>query len=299
MAKNLIVVIPTCNRRDLLKRTLCSLCNCKLPANFRQTIVVENGSQKLAESIANEVKQKLNVRYTYMPTGNKSLALNTVLNEIEDSLIIFFDDDVRMDPGILEAYANASRGKDSGEFYGGPFQVDYVKKPPQWLREFLPRAAVGWSLGTEPRQIRKGQAFMGFNWAAFSGDLKNLNGFSIEHGPGSKTKALGQETEMEGRLMDRGISGHYVPSAMVWHYVPPERCSPKFASIQAYRWGIQGGLRTRGSYLPTFRNWVAAAVKTLLKLGSSHPGAFFAHYMKFRYNTGVIRGRLIRLTGKN
>ena len=58
---------------------------------------------------------------------------------------------------------------------------------------------------------------MGFNWAAFSEDLKKLNGFSVEHGPGSKTKALGQETEMEGRLMDRGISGYYVPSAMVWH----------------------------------------------------------------------------------
>ena len=111
MAKNLVVVIPTCNRRDLLKRTLSSLCNCKLPANFRETIVVENGSQKVAESIANEFKQKLNVRYTYLPTGNKSLALNTVLNEIEDSLIIFFDDDVRMDPGILEAYAERVQGK--------------------------------------------------------------------------------------------------------------------------------------------------------------------------------------------
>ena len=139
---------------------------------------------------------------------------------------------------------------------------------------------------------------MGFNWAAFSKDIKNLNGFSIDHGPGSKTKAVGQETEMEGRLMDSGISGRYVPLAMVWHYVPPERCSKKFASIQAYRWGIQGGLRYRGSFKPPLRHWFVSGIKTFLKIGSSDPGLFFAPYMRFRYNSGFIKGRLIRLTRK-
>ena len=155
MAKSLVVVIPTSNRLDLLKRTLDSFSDCSLPAIYREAVVVENGAKQVAESVAAQFKGKINLRYIYTPTGNKSHALNTVLETIEDSLVIFFDDDVRMDPGILEAYADASKGKDSGEFYGGPFQVDYVKPPPQWLREFLPRAAIGWNLGAEPRKIRK------------------------------------------------------------------------------------------------------------------------------------------------
>ena len=260
--------------------------------------MVENGPQKVAESIANEFKKKLNIRYTYLPTGNKSLALNTVLAEIDDSLIVFFDDDVRMDPDVLEAYAEASYGKESREFYGGPFQVDYVMPPPAWMTEILPKAAVGWSLGDKPKRIRKGQAFMGFNWAAFSNDLKKLNGFSVDHGPGSKTNAVGQETEMEGRLMDSGIIGYYVPLAMVWHYVPHERCSIKFASSQAYRWGIQGGLKYQGSLTPIIRRWVKFGLKTLLKIGSPNPGKFYMPYMAFRYNTGIIWGRFIRVNGK-
>ena len=297
MAEKMVVVIPTSNRSDLVKRTLNSLADCRFPTNYRETILVENGSRKVAEPIAKIFREKLNVRYIYLSNGNKSLALNTVLETIEDSLIIFFDDDVRLDPGVLEAYAEASKGKDSGEFYGGPFQVDYVNPPPEWFKEFLPSAAVGWSLGDKPQWIRKGQAFLGFNWAAYSRDLKNLNGFSIDHGPGSKTRALGQETEMETRLMDSGIRGRYVPSALVWHYVPPERCSKKFATIQAYRWGIQGGLRYSESLVPIIGSCLKLGIKTILKIGSSDSKEFWAPYLKLRYNSGIIKGRLTRLIG--
>jgi len=295
MAANMVVVIPTSNRADLLQRTLISLSDCKLPNIYRGTIVVENGSRKVAESIAKRFQQKLNLRYIYLRYGNKSHALNSVLATIDDSLVVFFDDDVRMEPGILEAYAEASKEKDSGEFYGGPFQVDYVKPPPEWLKEFLPRSAVGWSLGQEPQRIQKGNLFTGFNWAAFSCDLRNLNGFSVDHGPGSKTSAVGQETEMEGRLLASGIVGRYVPSAMVWHYVPPERCSRQFASSRAYRWGLQGGLTSSGSVIPLIRDWLKSGIKTLLRIRNSDPGRSFAPYMDFRFKTGVMKGRIIRL----
>ena len=295
MASNIVVVIPTSNRSDLLERTLTSLADCRFPNNYRETIVVENGSRKVAESTATRFQQELNLRYIYLPYGNKSHALNSVLGTIDDSLVVFFDDDVRVDPGILEAYAEASQGKDSGEFYGGPFQVDYVKPPPEWLKEFLPKSAIGWSLGQEPQRIEKGNLFGGLNWAAFTRDLKNLNGFSTDHGPGSKTNALGQETEMEGRLMDGGVVGRYVPLAMVWHYVPPERCSKQFASIRAYRWGIQGGLRYSGSVIPLIRGWLNSGIKTLLRIPSSDPGRSFAPYLEFRFKTGFIKGCIIRL----
>ena len=298
MAANMVVVIPTSNRADLLQRTLISLADCKLPDIYRETIVVENGPRKVAESIAKRFQEKLNLKYIYLTDGNKSHALNSALATIDNALVVFFDDDVRMEPGILEAYAEASKGKDSGEFYGGPFQVDYVKPPPEWLKEFLPKSAVGWSLGQEPQRVKKGNTFTGFNWAAFSHDLKNLNGFSIDHGPGSKTNALGQETEMEGRLMDTGIVGCYVPLAMVWHFVPPERCSKQFAANQAYRWGIQGGLRHSGSFIALIYRWLKSGIKALLRIRSANPGRFFAPYMDFRYHTGVIKGRIIRLISK-
>ncbi len=296
MAKNLVVLIPTSNRADLLKRTLESLSRCRLPSNYRGTIVVENGKHKVSESVALAFKDALDLRYVYLSIGNKSLALNTVLETLEDVFIVFFDDDIRLDPGILEAYADAADGIESGQFFGGPFDVDYVEPPPEWLKAFLPRAAVGWSIGTEPRWIQKGEAFMGFNWAAFSTDIKRLNGFSIAHGPGSTTNAVGQETEMEGRLMADGVRGRYVPAALVWHFVPPQRCSKQFASSQSYRWGIQGGLRYSGGFARLLRRWLVSAIKMSMKIGSSDPSAFFDPYIRFRHNTGIIKGSIFKLT---
>lgn len=291
MAHSLTVIIPTSGRPELVGRTLKSLSECRLPSNYRQTIVVENGVRKEAEQIAGSFKETLNLRYIYLPVGNKSNALNSVLEMAENCLSFFADDDVRFDPGILEAYTEASTGKDSGQFYGGPFDVDYVRPPEEWLIEFLPLSAVGWSLGNEPRYVKKGNLFIGFNWAAYTEDLIRIGGFSVDHGPGSKTGAVGQETQMQGRLLDSGINGLYVPRAKVWHYVPPERCSPHWAAMRAYRWGIQGGLGYSGSVMSLYKSAVKYGLKAALNIGNRQSKNFFKPYVKFRYTVGLLKGK--------
>ena len=298
MTDKMVAIIPTSGRPLLLHRTLRSLAECRRPNIYRGTVVVENGGRKEAEQTAREFEQTLDLRYVYLRIGNKSNALNTILETLDNTLIFFADDDVRFDPGALEAYAEAASEKSHGEFYGGPFAADYVQKPPEWLMEFLPKSAVGWNLGNESRYIQKGDVFIGFNWAAFSNDLKRLGGFSVNHGPGSKTGAVGQETEMQGRLLSSGVKGVYVPNAVVWHYVPPERCSRKFAATRAYRWGIQGGLGKQGPIVSLLRRWAASGVRSLLSAGNKNPKASFEPYYRFLYNTGMLRGRLASLSGK-
>ncbi|MFZ7127490.1 MAG: glycosyltransferase [Desulfobacterales bacterium] len=295
MARNLVVLVPTSERLSLVERTLSSLKEVRKPSIYRETVLIENGRRQLCEGLARDFRESLNLRYLYLPDGNKSNALNTALESIQDALVFFTDDDVRFDPSVLGAYADAASGKHGGEFYGGPFGVDYDEAPPPWLVEFLPSSAVGWSLGDQPRIIGKGNAFLGFNWAAFADDLKRLGGFSIHHGPGSRTKAVGQETEMQGRLLDNRTIGRYVPGALVWHYVPPERCSRRFAALRAYRWGIQSGLKSEDSWVTLSKRWTKSGVKSLLKILSRDPAEFFRPYYQFRFNTGLVRGRMIRL----
>jgi len=293
VAHNLTVIIPTSGRAELLHRTLASLSGCRQPTVYRETLVVENGARKEAEEIASAFEKTLNLRYLYLPVGNKSNALNTALKIVEDGLIFFADDDVRFDRKVLEAYAEASEGKTEGEFYGGPYAADYVIPPPEWLIEFLPKSAVGWSLGDTHQYIRKGSLFVGFNWAAFAGDLKRLGGFSELHGPGSKSKAIGQETEMQTRLLDDGLKGFYIPTAMVWHFVPPERCSPSWAGMRAYRWGIQGGFHYQGTLVSLLQRWLKVGIKSLLSMRSRDPRVSFEPYYQFRYATGMLKGRLV------
>jgi hypothetical protein len=89
--------------------------------------------------------------------------------------------------------------------------------------------------------------FLGFNWAAFVPDLLAVGGFDPLFGPGAATGSVGQEWTMQQRLLEAGHTGRYVPDAEVWHWVPRERCTPRWAFERMYRDGISRGLQDRAA----------------------------------------------------
>lgn len=241
MTSNLVIVIATAGRTGLLKRTLDSLAGCRLPQSHRQTIVVENGEPCGAADIVRNGAPVLKLRYLYEPVANKSQALNRALAELDDCLILFNDDDARFEEQTICRYHEAAQAAGSGCFFGGPVGCDYDAEPPAWLKEFLPNSALGWQL-TNEQQIVERPIFLGVNWAAFARDLKNAGRFDPRKGPGSPTNSVGQETDMQKRLLERGLRGLYVPDAKVWHHVPASRCSIEWAQQRAYRSGVCIGL---------------------------------------------------------
>lgn len=243
----MIVVIPTHNRAELLGRTLRSLAECSRPERYRCTYVVENGGEFGAAEVAREADRSLNVQYRFVRPGNKCLALNSVLEEIDSALVVFFDDDIRFSSHVLVQYSNAAGDSTTGRFFGGPMGVDYEESPPAWLKTFLPQSAAGFHLDP-PSGVAQGAAFrcdwfLGCNWSAFSSDLKACGGFDPAVGPGGYTGAAGQEGAMQMELVKHGSLGMYLPDATVWHYVPKDRCSPEWALNWAHRVGKSHGRR--------------------------------------------------------
>jgi GT2 family glycosyltransferase len=241
----LVVILATAGRTDLLGRTLSSLAACERPAAYRETIVVENGGQQGAQQVVEQFGASLNARYLYVPRGNKSFALNCALEMIGDELIFFTDDDVRLDRGVLAAYAKRGGQFPNGRFFGGPTSVDYEQEPPTWLKRYLPASAVGWEWN-EPGDAVHTASFLGFNWAAYARDIRAAGGFDPNRGPGSPTGSTGQESDMQRRLLARGLVGCYVPEARVWHYIPVDRCTPAWAIERNYRHGVEHGRRHAG-----------------------------------------------------
>ena len=265
MASSLIVVIPTSGRPDLLRRTLDSLSHCRKPAIYRKTVVIENGPKTDAEEVVRDYHTSLISQYLYEPIGNKSRALNKVLEREQDGLIFFTDDDARFDVDILCAYAEAAKGIQRGQFYGGPMGVDYEQEPPSWHKSYLPPSAIGLNFGSY-RKLRSGdlRPFQGINWAAFAKDLILLGGFNPDLGPGSVIKSTGQEADMHRRLFDYGVQQVDVPEARVWHFVPTARCSPRWIIKRAYRQGVLRGY-LYGRQTQTFMGFQFWMVKVWLK----------------------------------
>lgn len=238
------IVIPTHGRPDLLKRTLDSLAECRIPDSLVRTVVIENGGTPNAEQVVVGAAAKLKASYRFTPQGNKSAALNLVLPDIEDGLVVFFDDDIRLAPHVLEAYVSAASRFGEGHFFGGPFGVDYEQEPPQWLKRYLTPCALGWEPEPDNWVRKKGTTdFVGFNWAVFASDLAQAGPFNPDVGP--SCVATGQESDMQIRLRAKGIKPQYVEAAKVWHYVPASRCSPEWTIARAYRSGAGSAMVER------------------------------------------------------
>lgn len=233
MAHTLSVLIATAGRPDLIGRTLESLAACQKPEGYAGTVVVENGPPMGAREIVQATDPALHVRYIHNEQANKSAALNRGLQEIKEGLVVFLDDDIRLDEKALLAYAQAAEAWEQGAYFGGMCRVDYEEEPPSHILDSLPTSA----RGLDPRTSQAG-FYMGFNWAAFADDLLSVGGFSTKFGPGSATGGTGDETEMQLRLQRAGSRSVPVPEAAVWHYVPRERCSEKWVVQRGFKEGM-------------------------------------------------------------
>ena len=298
---NIFVVIATREREALLARTLASLAQCRRPTGFSATIVVENGRRAGTEEVVRTAPASLDARYLFESAGNKSKALNTAVAQIDDGLVVFLDDDVRVGPDLLEVYAEAARRVGAGQFFGGPVEPEYEEAPPEWLLEFLPPSARGWR-PRDPAEVKRHPLFLGFNWAAFASDLRGVGGFSEHLGPGSDA-GVGDERDLQLRLVAVGLEAQYVPEALVHHWVPRNRCSPQWALERAYRNGVRRGLLTpedretltvAGYPLalirPTIGRWLRVQVR---RLGRDRRRQFSAQF-KYHRQRGVLRGAMLR-----
>lgn len=294
----LVVIIPTHNRLALLARTLDSLLACEPPPERPvRAIVVENGGRFGVEAMVTGKRSWLTLEYAYHEVGNKSSALNAVLQHVDDALLLFLDDDVRLDPRMLVEYSRAAGAGRSGCFYGGGVLVDYEITPPDWLMEHLPLSARGCrpdSLDPESMPF-----FFGANWAAFSADVRAAGGFNPRVGPGGKSMGTGQESAMQAQLKAAGLERVYLRDAVVWHYVPASRSSTAWTLHRRYRDGITQGLRYevpaglstfRGVPLWMLRNCAELALDALRATRRKDPQAGFERRMALHGEWGRIVG---------
>ena len=297
MPHKLFVMIPAFGRPQLLGRTLKSLAQCELPESYRGTLVIENGRKCGLDEVVRRADPRLRARYLYCAHPGRSAALNVGLEHAGNCLAYMTDDDIRFSPGVLCAYEQAARGIEGGCIFGGPLGIDYEAEPPEWLKAYLPRSAVGWRLEGE-LEPDESPIFLGANWAAFAGDLREAGGFNPDRGTGARTGATGQETDMHARLYDRGSRPVYVPDAMVWHYVPASRCSARWALDRMYRNGIGSGLDRVDHSSALFgyprwmiREWLLKGLRTALAWICPDRLTRFQRRREFAHYSGLMTGR--------
>jgi glycosyltransferase involved in cell wall biosynthesis len=235
------VLIATHDRPVYLEETLRQMVQQGQAHGISRIVVIENGEKSGAELICGKISSEIPILYHFYPDANKSAALNYGLRFCGDGLVFMTDDDVILSDALFSEYRRVETLQTHGRFYAGPTYPIYDQEPESWIVSVLPGSAKGWTL--EAGKFGPDDVAMGFNWAAYKRDLVEIGGFNPDFGPGSNTGATGQESNMQRRLVEKGVEAVYLPQANVGHRVPYNRCNYEWLLARAKRQGIEYGIR--------------------------------------------------------
>jgi len=224
------VIIPTYRRTGSLLRALRSLQDQTLE-KF-EILVVDNAADRdLAEKVTDfNGTARVPVRYIAEPALGLHNARHCGVREARHALLVFTDDDATFGPGWLGAYDRAFEKHPEMAAAGGPVRPVWEVDPPQWLREFIGTRKHFIMLSLmEPYQefhLRPDGYFFGVNMAIHRDVLFEAGGFNPESFGdiwlGDGEVGLYRRLQREGKLIG------YVPDAIVYHHIPPDRMTVEY-----------------------------------------------------------------------
>jgi glucosyl-dolichyl phosphate glucuronosyltransferase len=227
------LIIPTYNRATSLKRALESAVNLDYPPERYEILVVDNGSTDATPGVVQEVRHN-NPRYRLSYVREDRLGLHNARHAgvwaAQGDILLYTDDDATFASGWLRAYMDAFDTHPEMAAAGGPVRACWEVPPPQWLVEFMrDEKTFGLLSLMEPYsdfRLNAGGKFFGVNMAIRANVLVEMGGFNPE--------AFGElwlgdgETGLIYKLWNHNRLIGYVPDALVYHHIPPERTTLQY-----------------------------------------------------------------------
>jgi glycosyltransferase involved in cell wall biosynthesis len=297
------VAVCTRNRRESLLVTLDSLAGQE--AGFEwEVLVVDNGSEDGSVDAARERSEQLRLRpfrVEVEPRAGVSIARNRALESARGRWIVFIDDDVWCEPGLLAAYADVFEREDPAGA-GGRVVPRIPDELPPWLRELLAQRQGGptsrYDYGLTPAKIVPDGPIpvpFGANMAVSREAALRAGGFREDLGWGPLALP-GEETELYLRLLSQGGRIFYVPQASVLHRVEPARLQPDAVVDWHRTYGrSQAVFRREAGREPDWSWWASERFKvafyTIAGLLAWQP----VRRLRYRCKRAACRGRLEQL----
>lgn len=222
----LSLVVPTYNRSRVVMRCLESVQQQSLD-DFELLLVDNSPDAELRARVeAFNTSAPKKARYVPEPRLGLHNARHAGARAATGDVLVFTDDDAAFDPHWLAAYARRFAAHPEMAAAGGPIRPAWEAPPPPWLRTFMQADPTMFPvlslLELSPEfQIRRDGIFFGVNMAIRRDALFEAGGFNPEI---FGDRWLGDgETGLNRKLWAGGQMIGYVPDAVVYHYVPPER----------------------------------------------------------------------------
>jgi glycosyltransferase involved in cell wall biosynthesis len=294
---DITLVICTRNRARSLGRTLESIARAHRPAAEWEVLVVDNGSEDDTQDVVRRFVDRLPIRSCIEPTAGLSVARNRGVAEARGRYLIWTDDDVLVDRGWLQAYADAFHRWPHAAFFGGSATAILEGPSPAWFiaaRNDLADLLAIRDFGETGDLIDDDTMPYGLNFATRA-DVQRRYLFDVELGVAPGRRRGGEELDLFERMMASGLRGRWVGSARVAHVIPSERQNHAYVRDYYHAAGQDLVLRYRpGGVLPMAAS-MHSAIKTVLswplaRLAPRHPAGVRA-LVRLAFHSGMLSAR--------
>jgi hypothetical protein len=223
----LTVAVCTYNRAHLLPSLLHDLQRevATLPAGAVEVVFVDNASTDGTAATLVPWMPKVAGRLVREDRPGISFARNRALDEARNDVVVYFDDDVMLDSGILRVYHDAFADPDVIGA-GGPIRAVWPERVPHWVGErtapTFPGITVHYDLGSGPRPLGLTDPLpLGGNFAFRIEAARAVGGFrnDLGHAGGKPRVAGGEDMEFDLRVIRRFGALKYLGTAGVRHPV--------------------------------------------------------------------------------
>lgn len=243
----LSLIIPTHNRSERLIAALESVIRQDLPAADWECVVVSNNSTDDTVARFGDFAARypgLNLRLVTEDGPGVSYARNRGIAETSAPLLVFIDDDERINPGFLRAYADFFDAHPDAVVAGGRIIAEYVTGRPAWLSKYTEMPIANpMDFGAAVRPFPAGRVPGGGNMAFRRSAALRYGGFDPSLGRVGRMLIGGEENDFFERLMRGGETCWYVPGAVMWHIIPPEKLTESYFRRLCYNVGVSQRLR--------------------------------------------------------
>lgn len=243
----LSLIIPTHNRSERLIAALESVIRQDLPAADWECVVVSNNSTDDTVARFGDFAARypgLNLRLVTEDGPGVSYARNRGIAETSAPLLVFIDDDERINPGFLRAYADFFDAHPDAVVAGGRIIAEYVTGRPAWLSKYTEMPIANpMDFGDAVRPFPAGRVPGGGNMAFRRSAALRYGGFDPSLGRVGRMLIVGEENDFFERLMRGGETCWYVPGAVMWHIIPPEKLTESYFRRLCYNVGVSQRLR--------------------------------------------------------
>lgn len=271
------LLIATYNRAEALIEALRSVVLQTLPTEEWECVVVDNRSTddtaaRFAEFAA--LHPDVSLRLVREEQQGLSHARNRGIEAARGELIAIIDDDERINPDFLKAYAELFDSHPEAISAGGRVIAAYEECPrPRWMSRFTEEPIANpMDYGDRVREFPAGRIPAGGNMAFRREVFERFGKFNPELGRVGNRLIGGEESDLFERLSRAGAKCYYVPDAVMWHLIPARKLTREYFDNLSYNIGVSQRRRAelrgslRGLYLREGGKWCATLLIALFWL---------------------------------